>query len=115
MVKKEKQATDYSKLSLPDVIKRKTKRKVTFFELSHDEQRGVLDYIQSHNIDIKVFGCKWYDILSGKFFTIEYLPREDSLFVDTNGPQDQIISKTGRAISARVAKWEDNDDALRFG
>lgn len=80
MAKKEKQATDYSKLSLPDVIKRKVKRKVTFFELEYDEQRGVLDYIQSHNIDIKVFGCKWYDILSGKFFTIEYLPREDSMF-----------------------------------
>ena len=46
MVKKEKQATDYSKLSLSDVIKRKIKRKVTFFELEHDEQRGVLDYIQ---------------------------------------------------------------------
>ena len=80
MVKKEKQATDYSKLSLPDVIKRKTKRKVTFFELEHDEQRGVLDYIQSHNIGLKVFGCKWYDILSGKFFAIEYLLRENSLF-----------------------------------
>ena len=78
-------------------------------------QRGVPDYIQSHNIDIKVFGCKWYDILSGKFFTIEYLPREDSLFADTNGPQGQIISKTGRVISARVAKWEDNADAFRFG
>ena len=53
--------------------------------------------------------------MSGKFFTIEYLPREDSLFADTNGPQGQIISKTGRAISARVAKWEDNADAFRFG
>lgn len=80
MAKKEKQVTDYSKLSLPDVIKRKVKSKVTFFELEHDEQRGVLDYIQSHNIDIKVFGCKWYDILSGKFFAIEYLLREDSMF-----------------------------------
>ena len=80
MAKKDKQATDYSKLSLPDIIKRKIKRNVTFFELEHDEQRGVLDYIQSHNIDIKVFGCKWYDILSGKFFVIEYLPREDSMF-----------------------------------
>ena len=78
-------------------------------------QRGVPDYIQSHNIDIKVFGCRWYDILSGKFFTIEYLPREDSLFADANGSQGQIIWKTGRAISARVAKWEDNADALRFG
>ena len=42
-------------------------------------------------------------------------PIIDALFADTNGPQDQIISKTGRAISARVAKWEDNADALRFG
>ena len=38
-----------------------------------------------------------------------------ALFADTNGPQDQTISKTGRAISARVAKREDNADALRFG
>ena len=57
MAKKEKQVTDYSRLSLPDIIKRKIKRKVTFFELERDEQREVLDYIQSHNIDIKVFGC----------------------------------------------------------
>ena len=41
MAKKEKQATDYSKLSLPDVIKRKTKRKANFLELEHDDQRAV--------------------------------------------------------------------------
>ena len=80
MAKKEKQATDYSKLSLPDVIKRKTKHKANFLELEHDDQRGVLDYIQAHNIDIKVFGYKWYDILSNKFFVIEYLLREDMMF-----------------------------------
>lgn len=42
-------------------------------------------------------------------------PIIDALFADTNGPLDQTISKTGRAISARVARREDDIDALRFG
>ena len=75
-----KKANKYSVLSLPDIIKRKTKRRVSFLELEHDERRGVLDYIENNKIDIRVFGYKWYDILSKKFFAIEYKPREETTF-----------------------------------
>lgn len=73
-----KQTTDYSKLSLPDVINKKVRRKATFLELYPEEKGAVLDYIQRHNIDIKVFGHKWYDILSQKFYAYEYLPSEEA-------------------------------------
>ena len=75
-----KKETSITNLSLPDIIKRKTKRKVPFLELEHDEQRGVLDYIENNKIDIRVFGYKWYDILSKKFFAIEYKPKEETIF-----------------------------------
>ena len=72
----EKQTIDYSNLSLPDVINRKIRRKATFLELVPEEKRKVFKYIKKHNIDIKIFGEKWYDILTKKFFAIEYLPSE---------------------------------------
>lgn len=72
----EKQTIDYSNLSLPDVINRKIRRKATFLELVPEEKRKVFKYIKRHNIDIKIFGEKWYDILTKKFFAIEYLPSE---------------------------------------
>ncbi len=73
----EKQTIDYSKLSLLDVINKKVRRKATFLELDPGEKGEVLSYIQRHDIDIKVFGHKWYDILSKKFYAIEYLPSEE--------------------------------------
>lgn len=79
-MKKEKNDADFSNLSLPDIIKRKTKHKTPFLDLEHDEQRGVLDFIKTHNIGIKVFGYKWYDVLSKKFFAIEYKPLEGTSF-----------------------------------
>lgn len=79
-MKKEKNDADFSNLSLPDIIKRKTKHKTPFLDLEHDEQRGVLDFIKIHNIGIKVFGYKWYDVLSKKFFAIEYKPLEGASF-----------------------------------
>lgn len=67
---KEIKPIDYSQLTLPEVIKRKTHRKTTFFGLDTDSQRGVLDYIKKHKIDIKIFTEKWYDILTDKFSTV---------------------------------------------
>ncbi len=65
-------------LSLLEVIKKKVKCKVPFLELERDQQRSVLDYINNNHLDIRVFGYKWYDILSKKFFAIEYKSREES-------------------------------------
>ena len=80
MAKKEKELIDYSTLSLSEVIKKKTRKQASFFELEPDDKRGVLDYIQQHNIDIKVFEKKWYDVLTKKFYSIELKPREDLSF-----------------------------------
>ena len=57
---------------ISDIIRKKTKHKCEFLELEYDEQKEVLDYILTNNINIRVFGQKWYDILSNKFIAIEY-------------------------------------------
>lgn len=71
---------NYSKLSLSQVIRRKTRRKASFLELKSSEQIGVLEYIKNHSIPLRVFGYKWYDVLSKKFFAIEYIPVEGTRF-----------------------------------
>lgn len=75
MVKKDD--FDYSKLSLPEVIERKTHKKTSFFELETDDKRGVLDYIRGHNVPVRVFGNRWYDVLSKRFFITEFLPSDE--------------------------------------
>ena len=80
MAKKEVAVVDYSKLTLPEIIKRKTKRKCSFFELEQDENRGVLDYIQSHQIDLKIYGLRWFDVLSKKFYVEEYIASDDYFY-----------------------------------
>lgn len=79
MAKKEKQKQDYSHLSLAEVIDKQIGHDASFLELDRDQQRRVLDFIKTHRIKIKVFGYKWYDILSNKFVAIEYLPNDELL------------------------------------
>lgn len=67
-------------LSLPKIIKKKYGIDVHFSELETLKKRAVLDYIQKHNLNIKVFEKKWFDILSNKFYVVEYKPWEDSEF-----------------------------------
>ena len=75
-----KRNIEHTDCTLLDIIKKKVKRKVPFLELERDQQRSVLDYIANNHLKIRVFGYKWYDVLSKKFFAIEYKPREESLF-----------------------------------
>ena len=77
MSKRNKKTIDYSKFSLPDVIRIKTKRKASFFELESSEQIEVIDYIRQHNINIRIFKQKWYDILTRKFYAVELKLSED--------------------------------------
>ena len=80
MAKKEIVPIDYSRLTLSEVIRRKTKKKCSFLELEGDDRRGVLDYIKIHNINIKVFGQRWFDIITKKFYVDEYVAPEDSFY-----------------------------------
>lgn len=73
MVKKEMITVDYSKLSLFDVIRCKTKRKCTFNELEEEDKIGVLKYIKAHNIGLMIIGKRGYNILSRKFYANEYI------------------------------------------
>lgn len=74
MINKERENIDCSSLSLPEIIEKKTKRKASFYELNPVEQRSVLNYIEDSNIDLKIFKRKWYDVLSNKFYAVEYQP-----------------------------------------
>ena len=78
MANREKQTIDYSNITLPDIIRIKTKHDVPFYELETSEKRDVLIFIKRHKIDIKVFGQKWYDLLSNKFYVRQYLPKSES-------------------------------------
>jgi hypothetical protein len=84
MAKKEIVPIDYSKLTLPEIIRRKTKKKCSFLELEEDDRIGVVDYIKIHNINIKVFGQRWFDIITKKFYVDEYVVTKDSLEVETH-------------------------------
>ena len=54
MSEDKKQKVDYSSLSLTDVIRRKIRRKCSFFELTEPQQCEVLHYIESHKINPKL-------------------------------------------------------------
>ena len=74
MSEDKKQKVDYSSLSLTDVIRRKIRRKCSFFELTEPQQCEVLHYIELHKINLKIFQYKWFDIITQKFFVNEYIP-----------------------------------------
>ncbi len=57
------------------IIKKVTHKKVAFLDLENIDKNQVLRYIEQNNLDIKVFGEKWFDILSNKFYAIEFLPK----------------------------------------
>ena len=68
---------DYSKLTVPEIIRRVLKKNVPLSELVSTEIRKVLDYIQKHEIRVKVFTSKWFDVLSNKFFAVECVVDEE--------------------------------------
>lgn len=72
---------NYQKQNLQKIIKLKTKKCCTFLELCDFEQREVLKYIANKNLDIKVFGYKWFDILSYKFYIYEYSIDKENLYI----------------------------------
>lgn len=59
--------------TLSNAIKTKVgKKKTPFHKLDSFDQRLVLMYLRDNNLNIKVLGLKWYDILSNKFCADEY-------------------------------------------
>lgn len=61
-----------NKTSLIKVINKVTNLDIDFLNLERNDQIAVLSYIKKKSIDIIVFGEKWYDILSNKFFVEVY-------------------------------------------
>lgn len=77
MKKKELINIDYSKFTLQDIIKRVTKRKCLFEDLETKQKIRVLSYIKKHNIDIHIFGERWFDVIKNKFYVLEYILSEE--------------------------------------
>ena len=67
------------KQTLQKIIKLKTKKCCTFLELSDSEKKDVLEYINNKNLDIKIFGYKWFDILASKFYVDEYFIDKENI------------------------------------
>ena len=80
MVERKGLTNNSLQLSLKDIIQKILQKDTSFLELYSGDQREVLNYIQSQNLNMRVFGHKWYDILTRKFYAIEYLPKENTLF-----------------------------------
>lgn len=70
---------NYQKQTLQKIIKLKAKKYCTFLELCDSEKKDVLEYIDNKNLDIKIFGYKWFDILSSKFYVDEYFIDKENI------------------------------------
>ena len=77
-----RQKTEPIYLNLPDIIQNKVKRKASFLELGRLEQRDILDYITDNHLSLRVFGHKWYDVLTKKFYAVEYKPGNFTFVID---------------------------------
>lgn len=69
-------------ITLLDVIKKKVHHKASFDELESDDKRAILKYIQNKQLNIKAFGKKWFDILTQKFYAIQWSLYDDYDLVD---------------------------------
>ena len=101
---------DYSSLSLPEIIKRKGGGNSAFCHLEPDFQLEILKYIKKHNIEIDVFGEKWYDILSNKFYAIKYSVDDSDVKLET-----EKISFDSFATFFNVLHGEIYDNSCFFG
>ena len=72
MAKRVPTIIDYSKSTLSEIIEKEAGRETDFLELDSNEKCRILRCLEEHNVNIKVLGYKWYDILSNKFFAVKY-------------------------------------------
>ena len=103
--------TDYSALTLPQIIKRKVGRKASFLELDSDQKRSVLDYINNHDIKVEVFGRKWYDVLSNAFYATLYTTDEERSW---GVKKEDVVFDSFSALYARV-KGDVYNDSCFYG
>ena len=88
MNKKTKEIINYPKSSMTEKKMDDIGKEIRFSELETTRQIAILDYIKNHGIDLKIFGQRWYDILSDKFYVIEYKLIDKSLRV---GKEEKIF------------------------
>ncbi len=63
---------NYSKNDIQDIIYKSLKNDKKLEELNALEINNVLEYIDKHKLNIKLFKCKYYDVLTKKFIAVEY-------------------------------------------
>jgi len=78
-----RKVVDPKTLTLSALVHRENKAVPTFLELERTEQEEILRYIKEHGLGLTAIGKKWFDILTGKFFAVEfYLDEEEGDVVE---------------------------------
>ncbi len=73
---------ELSNLTLPQVIQRKLKSKLSFEELEYFDKGLIIQYIHDNEIQIRIFKNVGYDIIKKSFFVVEYVYRDDIPYYD---------------------------------
>lgn len=72
MPKKKQTDLVTASLTLPQIVKKTLRASTPFEELWSGDKTRVLLYIKNHNLDLRVFGKRGFDILKNAFFIFEY-------------------------------------------
>lgn len=76
-----KETKKINDLRLPQVVEKLLNVQVSFEELSSFDKAKIIKYINDNNLPIRLFIKIGFDVLKGKFFTIEYVYNEEYSFV----------------------------------
>ena len=72
---------DYSTFSLEDVINKVVGgRETSFCALDKSKKNMVLEFVFGHDIPVKVFDQRGYDVLSDEYFVEEYVKTDEGFF-----------------------------------
>ena len=66
-----------SKVNLQKIIDSIFQTRLEFCDLDYNQKLSILEYIYEHKINLRVFKEKYYDILTTKFYAVEYKYNED--------------------------------------
>ena len=70
---KQNNLINYSKIDVQKIINSSLKKDKKLDELDYFEINNVLEYINEHKLNIKLFKCKYFNILTQKFVAVEYI------------------------------------------
>ena len=80
--------------AITKIIKKVTKKHVSFEELDNFDKRSVLEYLEENNLDSKMFWKKWYNILVKSFFVETYSLEPDIIEKIKTGAKNTGLSES---------------------